>query len=308
MRRFLSLTALGFITCLNAANAATWERPAGAYTPTNHSVNTTKYQTDRANGVAISSVKVDGDINKAFQGLNDIDARVAPSVVGQSGKYLTNDGANSSWGLVSSTSINSGASASGLVLKADGAGSAAFGLLTASSFADSGVSGTYSNPTISVNGAGLIASITSTQAISATTLYASNTLVVSRTGTFGGSLTAPAVSTSAITGTAANYVARAWVNFDGTGSIGAVQTIRASANVAQVWKVSGATYSISFSTPMPNANCSMFGSALTTSPNVGFVGRDVNVSNTTTSARVITRESSGIVDGKYVDVVFFCAP
>ena len=80
------------------ANAATWERPSGGYTPTNHSINTTKYQTDRANNVAISSVKVDGDLNKAFQGLNDIESRTPPSVVGQSGKFLTNNGANSSWG------------------------------------------------------------------------------------------------------------------------------------------------------------------------------------------------------------------
>lgn len=79
-------------------HAATWERPSGGYTPTNHSINTTKYQTDRANNVAISSVKVDGDLNKAFQGLNDIENRTPPSVVGQSGKFLTNNGAVSSWG------------------------------------------------------------------------------------------------------------------------------------------------------------------------------------------------------------------
>lgn len=80
------------------AHAATWERPSGGYTPTNHSINTTKYQTDRANNVAISSVKVDGDLNKAFQGLNDIEDRTPPSVVGQSGKFLTNNGSAASWG------------------------------------------------------------------------------------------------------------------------------------------------------------------------------------------------------------------
>lgn len=169
MRRFLSLTALGFIICLNAANAATWERPAGAYTPTNHSVNTTKYQTDSANHVAISSAKLDGDMNKAFQGLNDIDARTAPSVVGQSGKFLTNNGANSSWGLVSPSSIDSGASAAGLVVKADGSGNAIFGLLDTSSFPNLGVAGTYIAPQITVNSAG---QITSASAVSATTFNA----------------------------------------------------------------------------------------------------------------------------------------
>jgi len=76
---------------------AQWERPAGGYTPTNHSQNITKYQQDSAADTAISSVKVDGDINKAFQGLNDIDSRTPPDVTGQTGKYLSNDGVNTLW-------------------------------------------------------------------------------------------------------------------------------------------------------------------------------------------------------------------
>lgn len=94
-----SLIAL-LVLVAGMAHAAVWERPAGGYTPTNHSVNTTKYQTDRANAVAISSVKVDGDLNKAFEGLNNIEGRTPPSAVGQAGKFLTNNGSTSSWEFV----------------------------------------------------------------------------------------------------------------------------------------------------------------------------------------------------------------
>lgn len=53
---------------------ATVTRPAGGYTPSNPITNTTKYQDDSAATspkVAISSDKVDGDINKAFDELTN---------------------------------------------------------------------------------------------------------------------------------------------------------------------------------------------------------------------------------------------
>jgi hypothetical protein len=169
------------ILATGAANAAVWERPAGAYTPTNHSVNTTKYQIDRANGVAISSAKVDGDINKAFQGLNSLEARVPPSVIGQTGKALLNDGANTYWGLISPTSISSGLAAAGQVMKANGTGAAVFGLLDTSSFPNLGVSGTYSLPTITVNTAGIVTSVTQNLSPTFTSLTVSGTATISGT-------------------------------------------------------------------------------------------------------------------------------
>lgn len=58
---------------------ATVTRPTAGYTPTNPITNTTKYQDDSAATspkVAISSVKVDGDINKAFDVLTEHDSRI----------------------------------------------------------------------------------------------------------------------------------------------------------------------------------------------------------------------------------------
>lgn len=52
---------------------ATITRPAGGYTPSNPITNSTKYQDDSAGNIAISSAKVDGDINKAFDVLTEHD-------------------------------------------------------------------------------------------------------------------------------------------------------------------------------------------------------------------------------------------
>jgi hypothetical protein len=52
------------------------------------------------------------------------------------------------------------------------------------------------------------------------------------------------------------YGCRAWVNFDGTGSSGANQPIRASGNVSTVFKISVGRYTITFGTAMPDANYS----------------------------------------------------
>lgn len=58
------------------------------------------------------------------------------------------------------------------------------------------------------------------------------------------------------TGSAPVYAARAWVNFDG-----ATGTIRASGNIASVTRTSAGTYTVTFTTAMPDANYSVVGSA-----------------------------------------------
>lgn len=68
----------------------------------------------------------------------------------------------------------------------------------------------------------------------------------------GNSATATALSTAS--GSAPSYSARAWVNFNGTGTIGANQTIRASGNVSSVFKNGTGDYTINFATAMPDAN------------------------------------------------------
>lgn len=59
------------------------------------------------------------------------------------------------------------------------------------------------------------------------------------------------------TGTAPIYGARAWVNFNGTGTV----AIRASGNVTSITDNGVGDYSINFTTAMPDANYSTSGSA-----------------------------------------------
>jgi len=55
------------------------------------------------------------------------------------------------------------------------------------------------------------------------------------------------------TGTAPIYACRAWVNFNGTGTV----AIRASGNVSSITDLGIGTYRINFETAMPNANYSV---------------------------------------------------
>jgi hypothetical protein len=54
------------------------------------------------------------------------------------------------------------------------------------------------------------------------------------------------------TGTAPVYACRAWVNFQGTGTV----AIRASGNVSSVTDVNVGAYTVNFTTSMPDANYS----------------------------------------------------
>ena len=55
-------------------------------------------------------------------------------------------------------------------------------------------------------------------------------------------------------GSAPVYGCRAWVNFDGTGTIGTNMAIRASGNVASVYKNGTGRYKVNFTIPMEDAN------------------------------------------------------
>jgi hypothetical protein len=73
-----------------------------------------------------------------------------------------------------------------------------------------------------------------------------------------------ATKLSTTTGSAPSYACRAWVNFDGTrDTSGAVSTantnrfIRSSGNVTSVLRTGAGTYTITFTTPMSDANYSV---------------------------------------------------
>jgi hypothetical protein len=60
-----------------------------------------------------------------------------------------------------------------------------------------------------------------------------------------------------VTGTAPKYACRAWVNFNGTGTV----AIRASGNVSSITDEGVGDYTVNFTTAMPDANYATTGSA-----------------------------------------------
>jgi hypothetical protein len=123
---------------------------------------------------------------------------------------------------------------------------------------------------------------------------------------------------STTTGSAPAYACRAWVNFDGTrDTTGAVSTantnrlIRASGNVTSVLRNAAGDYTITFTTPMSDANYSINISANGT-PTVGASYFGINTQNggiesapTSSAFRFTTANNAYYTDLKYINVAVF---
>jgi hypothetical protein len=122
-----------------------------------------------------------------------------------------------------------------------------------------------------------------------------------------GSITINNTSISPITtttGSAPYYAGRAWVNFNGTGTV----AIRASGNVSSVNDNGTGNYTVNFTTAMPDANYSAVGTARDpegeNTPMVFTPERDDTYS--TTQFQFHTRSGAGsLVDVPTVSVVVF---
>ena len=102
-----------------------------------------------------------------------------------------------------------------------------------------------------------------------------------------------------VSGTAPIYPCRAWVNFNGTGTV----AIRASGNVTSITDNGTGDYTVNFTTAMPDANyAAVCNTVVTSATNINFAMGplvtgtlpDTSLSSYTTSAvRVIGRDSGG---------------
>ena len=113
---------------------------------------------------------------------------------------------------------------------------------------------------------------------------------------------------SAQSGSAPIYGARAWVNFNGTGTV----AIRASGNVSSITDNGTGDYTVNFTTAMADVN---YSTVISYSQNyavakclgaqlyIGVGGAEV--APTTTAARFITTTASSDFDAKYVCVSIF---
>jgi hypothetical protein len=97
------------------------------------------------------------------------------------------------------------------------------------------------------------------------------------------------------TGSAPLYACRAWVNFNGTGTV----AIRASGNVSSITDNGTGNYTVNFTTAMPDANYSLVGSAYNRA-----VASDTT--QTASSARVRLVDTTSILsDSDQISVAVF---
>lgn len=122
-------------------------------------------------------------------------------------------------------------------------------------------------------------------------------------------VTADKIGTAAVTagklsgvqsGSAPIYGARAWVNFNGTGTV----AMRASGNVSSITDNGVGDYTVNFTTAMPDANYSTVGAVDWTDNNSAQFYVRSNVAPTTTAVRVATvRGTSTAYDATICSVV-----
>ena len=104
-------------------------------------------------------------------------------------------------------------------------------------------------------------------------------------------------------GTAPVYAARAWVNFNGTGTV----AIRASGNVSSITDNGTGDYTVNFTTALPDANYSVVATTNRTSAvNGTILNVDTGTAPTTTAVKLLTfRVTVGIVDTENNYVAIF---
>ena len=100
--------------------------------------------------------------------------------------------------------------------------------------------------------------------------------------------------------TAVAYGCRAWVNFNGTGTV----AIRASGNVTSITDNGTGDYTVNFTTAMPDANYSINGLCRINANNLNNISLSSATNPSTSAARFITNQGA-LFDADYVCVSIF---
>jgi hypothetical protein len=94
-------------------------------------------------------------------------------------------------------------------------------------------------------------------------------------------------------------IAKAWVNFNGSGGVASVTSF----NVSSVTRASTGLYTVNFTTAMPDANYVITG--YSTSGSNTFISASSAQTKTTSAFAFYSLNSSGAVDGNPVAVAVF---
>lgn len=103
------------------------------------------------------------------------------------------------------------------------------------------------------------------------------------------------------TGSAPVYACRAWVNFNGTGTV----AIRASGNVSSITDNGTGDYSVNFTVAMPDADYALAGNCLYSPAVVSAPTVDIHTLSAGSARIVTTRYTDGVVDPSIVAVSIF---
>lgn len=120
--------------------------------------------------------------------------------------------------------------------------------------------------------------------------------------TFSGAQTFGTASLAEPSGNAPLYMARAWVNFNGTGTV----AIRASGNVSSITDNGTGDYTVNFTTAMPDINFDVNGTCSGLSANCPMVyDNSATRARTTASVSVRTMDIANFGDPVWVNVSLF---
>lgn len=111
--------------------------------------------------------------------------------------------------------------------------------------------------------------------------------------------TPPTIQDSA--GTQIGTFCRAWVNFNGTGTV----AIRASFNVTSITDNNTGDYTVNFTNAMPDANYATQVTGSQTGATNGVTYGVISTGPAAGSVRVINGRAAGAIDSDYVNVAIF---
>lgn len=121
------------------------------------------------------------------------------------------------------------------------------------------------------------------------TVQVSGNPISGTTASFSGDVTLGTSVLATPTGSAPSYTCRAWVNFNGTGTV----AIRASGNVSSITDNGVGDYTVNFTTAMPDVNYAALLSSEMGAGNGGFNG--VTTTPTTSTLRFSAYTNAGAV-------------
>ena len=233
----------------SSASAASTSASNAATSSTNASNSASSASTSATNAANSATSAATSATNAANSAT--LAASYTPSQTGNAGKFLTTDGTATSWGNVSGSISVTG----GDLTLSGSTGTAITNATLATVNSNVGSFGSSSSiPVVTVNAKGLITAVTTATA-SAPAAGSNTQIQYNSSGSFAGSsnLTFDGTNLSFNSGygsAAVAYGCRAWVNFNGTGTV----AIRGSGNVSSITDNGTGQYTINFSTSMPDAN------------------------------------------------------